>query len=251
VKIEPVLPNGCNTSVPEWGQNLGTVSFATNQEWTVGNQIWSDAVQTSVCSGRSPSAFEYGVEGNLVANCRSNPGQKGDFFTWCAVMRFADELCPSPWRVPTKEDFAELNLALGGEDEERYNSPAVRNRFLTDWGGTYNGRLFYSDLWHQGVNAAYWSQSDNDFAEVYNLFYCNAGWIDRTSHQGHYYSGAALRCVRDITITTSANTISSEKEKIIIGYFNILGQKLPKEPTNGLYIILYDDGTTKKVIVNN
>ncbi len=48
VKIQPILPSGCNTAMPEWGGSLGTVSFATNQEWIVGNKIWSDAVQTSI-----------------------------------------------------------------------------------------------------------------------------------------------------------------------------------------------------------
>lgn len=238
-----ILPNGCNTVTPMWGENLGTVSFATNQEWTIGNQIWSDAVQTSVCSGRSPSTFETGNSMNSCANCRSNPGQKGDFFSWCAIMRFADELCPSPWRVPTKDDFLELVLALDGEETERFNNTPVRNRLLNDWGGSYVSYIYNPAGMLQQSDAVYWTQSETN----HSLFFCSGGWIDRQSLEVPHNYGAALRCVRDNT-PASVNTISSEKEKTIIGYFNIFGQKLPKEPASGLFIILYDNGESAKRI---
>ena len=35
-------------------------------------------------------------------------------------------------------------------------------------------------------------------------------------------------------------------EKTLVSYYNIMGQKLSKEPESGLYILLYDDGTTEK-----
>ncbi len=235
-----ILSNGCNTITPMWGESLGTVSFATNQEWTVGNQIWSDAVQTSVCSGRSPNIFEIGNPTNCFANCRSNPGQKGDFFSWCAVMRFGDILCPYPWRVPTKDDFLELVLALDGEETERFQNTTVRNRLLNDWGGNYAGYIYMGDIIRQ-TNTVYWTQSETN----HSLFFCSGGWIDRQSYEVPHNMSAALRCVRD-NIPTSVNTISSEKEKTIIGYFNILGQKLPQKPTSGLFIILYDNGKSEK-----
>ena len=34
----------------------------------------------------------------------------------------------------------------------------------------------------------------------------------------------------------------------IIGYYTLLGQKLPQEPQKGIYIILYDNGKTEKVV---
>ena len=59
--------------------------------------------------------------------------------------------------------------------------------------------------------------------------------------------GHSIRCVKE-TIPTAVNNISSEKEKNILGYYNILGEKLPKEPASGIYIILYDNGITKKIV---
>ncbi len=246
VKIQPVLPNGCNTAMPEWGGSLGTVSFATNQEWIVGNKIWSDAVQTSICSGRSPSEFETGNSTNGCANCRSNPGQKGDFFSWCAVQRYAETLCPSPWRVPTKDDFLELVLVLDGEETERFKNTAVRNRLLNDWGGNYTGFIHPAlGVTMQNSNGFYWTQSDTN----HTLFFCTGGWIDREAYaDGYEHSiGAAVRCVRDAA-PTSVNTILPEKEKTIVGYFNMLGQKLPEEPTSGLFIILYNNGKVEKIV---
>ena len=40
----------------------------------------------------------------------------------------------------------------------------------------------------------------------------------------------------------------SDNQAVIVGYYNILGKKLTQEPESGMYIIQYDDGTTKKVI---
>jgi len=34
----------------------------------------------------------------------------------------------------------------------------------------------------------------------------------------------------------------------VAGYYNILGQKLPKEPESGIYIIMYDNGNSEKAI---
>jgi len=46
----------------------------------------------------------------------------------------------------------------------------------------------------------------------------------------------------------SNNYTILEVEKKIIGYYNFSGQKLDREPESGLYIILYDNNTSKKVI---
>jgi uncharacterized repeat protein (TIGR02543 family) len=51
---------------------------------------------------------------------------------------------------------------------------------------------------------------------------------------------------------TGIKDIKTETEHAkVVGYYNIMGQKLPKEPASGIFIVLYDDGTVKKVIVNN
>jgi len=47
---------------------------------------------------------------------------------------------------------------------------------------------------------------------------------------------------------TGISTVSLSKTAAIIGYCDLLGRKLQTEPTKGIYIILYDNGTAKKVM---
>ncbi|MCL2416463.1 MAG: hypothetical protein FWD02_00820 [Bacteroidales bacterium] len=156
---------GCNDNTPGWGASLGTVSFHTNQEWTIeGNgitQIWSDAVTARNCQ---KLIFDGGLRdwvepenSNLNADCRSNPGFPGDFFSWCAVVRFADQLCPYPWRVPTMRDFIALDIALGGTGVSQNNS-VHRDKYLNVWGGAFGASTHYPEV-NQGSSGSYWSQT--------------------------------------------------------------------------------------------
>ena len=132
------LPTGCNGNTPGWGASLGAITWGnvTNTNINSGtttitgtggrpNQIWSGAVFATACNKGNTTnsdAFDGGVAGSFNADCRQSlhtfnagiaNGITGDFFSWCAVMRFADQLCPSPWRVPTTEDIAILHQNLG------------------------------------------------------------------------------------------------------------------------------------------
>ena len=111
---------GCNKLTPGFGENLGTIAFATDSTWSIiGNghvQIWSDAITATNCQ---KTTFDGGMKNNLNADCRSNSGFRGDLFSWCVVYRFADQLCPSPWRVPTVQDFINLDIAMGGNGLHR------------------------------------------------------------------------------------------------------------------------------------
>jgi len=48
--------------------------------------------------------------------------------------------------------------------------------------------------------------------------------------------------------TTGIKEVSPDLQANPIGYFTILGQRLPQEPAKGLYIILYDNGKAVKVM---
>jgi len=47
---------------------------------------------------------------------------------------------------------------------------------------------------------------------------------------------------------TSINNVVSTDAVNVIGYYNVFGEKLSKEPENGFYIIMYDNGKTVKMI---
>ncbi|MCL2682000.1 MAG: fibrobacter succinogenes major paralogous domain-containing protein [Bacteroidales bacterium] len=183
-----------------WPTSLGNASFASNKTWTISNgtitQIWSDAVQTVDCSNKT--IFDGGLSALYNIDCRSNPGQKGDLFSWRAVSELKDELCPEGWRVPTIQDFIDLDIALGGTGQNRYGQNYVQfitDNYLNRWGGTYGGEcnsggtLDGQDSW-----TSYWSQSEG-YWDGYCLHFGTGGVVNPGDWYFKNY-GFALRCVR-------------------------------------------------------
>ena|GEM_PF-4155483 len=139
---------GCNINKPGFGWDLGVVDRGGERTITRTvfgrnfTQTWSYPVTASNCQ---KEAFDGGSRTSLNADCRSNPsGFRGDFFSWCAVMRYAEVLCPYPWRVPTVEDFMRLSNALCGNEEGSYfifpqRRQSCHSAFFRDWGGLHHG----------------------------------------------------------------------------------------------------------------
>jgi len=184
----------CNdTLLPGWGSSFDSVSFASTQTWQVGSQIWSDAVQATNCD---KTTFNGGSSGNFRSDCRSNPDYPGDLFSWCAVVRFGDVLCPAPWRVPTRQDFMNLDRALGGTGLNNQNDSTLRNKYLNDWGGVYSGISSSNGVRNgQGIFTLYWSQMEFDALDAYSLRFNRSGNVvpQRWSIKS---GGHSLRCVR-------------------------------------------------------
>jgi len=194
-----LVATGCNTNTPGWGSSLGTVTRGT-QEWTISDhgitQIWSDAVTAINCQ---KTTFNGGTltPVNFNADCRSNPDYPGDLFSWCAVVRFQDQLCPAPWRVPTMQDFIDLDIALGGNGNNRTIAIPrfVADNYITRWGGRFGGYCNSSgSLLHQGNLGNYWSQTEFDTTTGRFLLFLT-GYV---SPQDWNYktNGYAVRCVR-------------------------------------------------------
>jgi len=190
---------GCNTNTPGWGNNLGRVSFVSNQTWTIGNQTWSDAVTATACQ---KTAFNIGNPrtGNYSADCRSNPEHRGDLFSWCAVTCFANQLCPYPWRVPTRDDFIALDQALGGSGKNRCCFVQfVTDNYINRWGGVFGGISNPGGSFSsQGLWGVYWSLSERNIYFGYILKFDTVGNAN-PQLSWRKYLGLALRCVRTIT----------------------------------------------------
>ncbi|MCL2416794.1 MAG: Ig-like domain-containing protein [Bacteroidales bacterium] len=188
----------CNSNTPGWGESLGTVTRGT-QEWIIEghgiSQIWSDAVTATACVNRT-TEFRGGTTDNFNADCRSNPDLPGDFFSWCAVVRFADQLCPYPWRVPTTQDFRDLDIAMGSNGNSRTDLAFVNANYITRWGGRFGGfSRSGGTLWHQGVWGLYWAQSEHDATVGRNLTFGMNGVVGPQSW-GLKDISAPVRCVR-------------------------------------------------------
>ncbi|MCL2412933.1 MAG: fibrobacter succinogenes major paralogous domain-containing protein [Bacteroidales bacterium] len=190
-----------------WPTALGNASFATDNIWTIsGNgiiQIWSDAVQTDLCSNKT--TFDGGDHERSVfhISCRSNPDFPGDLFSWQAVYELRNELCPYPWRVPTVQDFIDLDIALGGTGESRLGTSSdiatpefVFNNYITGWGGAFGGLVLPDASLHsQGLSGTYWSQTEHNTIVGLRLGFSMEGHV--TPHNGSFKDrGFSLRCVR-------------------------------------------------------
>ncbi|MCL2414468.1 MAG: Ig-like domain-containing protein [Bacteroidales bacterium] len=181
-----------------WATSLGRASFATSQIWEISNdsisQIWSDAVQTDSC--RHKMAFSGWSAGTYNVDCRSNPDQRGTLFSWQAVYELKEELCPYPWRVPTREDFRDLDIAMGGTGAFRTDPGFVNTNYINLWGGTFGGACNTSGaLFSQGTWAYYWSQSSDSADGGFLLRFSSTGTIN-PQHWGSKFNGFSLRCVQ-------------------------------------------------------
>jgi uncharacterized protein (TIGR02145 family) len=214
------VSNGCNLLTPGWGnQGLGSITFRSGTTWTITNgainQVWSDAVMANACRGKT--AYTGGVSPNFNADCRENPGY-GDYFSWCAVKRYGNELCPSPWRIPDTADYGNLYRALGGNrttgmDQNNYELHIVDKLISTYatpdipagqyWAGALGGS--FSTVpgvctgngchYFVGSRGYYWSLSERDFNNGHSFFFEVSGTLAPQASASKH-SGYMLRCVQ-------------------------------------------------------
>jgi len=193
-------------TIPGWDTAFGRATFATDTTWTIISsdgtitQEWSDAVQTVDCSDKT-TYLGWDTLGYKV-DCRSNPDQKGDLFSWRAVSEFKDELCPEGWRVPTKEDFINLDKILGGNGENR-NAPSyiqfITDNYIARWGGAFGNFCHdWGTLNTQGILGAYWSQSEDsaDRGNSLNIRGTTTSGLIYPQGRDEKGYGYTVRCVR-------------------------------------------------------
>jgi uncharacterized protein (TIGR02145 family) len=189
----------CEVTV-DW---LGQAAFFTENVWNVGEQTWSDVVVASGClkedyDGGTINA-DFPQNSVFMPACRMNLQRNyGDLFSWQAVFQFRDRLCPEGWRVPTNEEFMQLDLSLGGTGGLQGDMD-ILDQYLNTWGAQYGGvadNEFKGALSNQGYCATYWSQSEYDAANGRRLVFCVGGEIDPNNYAGKDY-GMTLRCIKE------------------------------------------------------
>ncbi|MCL2028140.1 MAG: hypothetical protein FWG79_06600 [Bacteroidales bacterium] len=212
VVVYPPAPQGCNfVTASRNNVTITSADFATNRTWPVGDQIWSDAVISDQCAPRGNS-YNGGTSPSFNVDCRApTNGFNGHYFSWCAVMKFADILCPGDWRVPTTAEFLELHLTLG------HAAPATQTGSVSiiadtymgiigtggtggvteNHGGTWGGSRFaaYANGL-AGADSYYWSSSEYSAVAAFFLYY-SASIASPQSTFMNKIIGNALRCVRD------------------------------------------------------
>jgi len=218
VVAKPVVADNFSDAMPGWGPTLGTISFASDQTWTIGGLTWSDAVVAEVCVNRTTFNGGLAAEG-FRADCRNNRGIivtnlavwpwdpplydtthfdfAGSLFSFAAVYTFRKQLCPDGWRVPRQEDFEALYRALGSSNPV---DQASINRFLNDWGGDLVGNVSGAGVHpeQQLEQGSYWSVTEASATNGRRLLFGTQFGdltVNASSPLGKG-SGMTVRCVR-------------------------------------------------------
>ncbi len=202
---EPVAMDDCAVIVAAaW--EPGTVSFRSATTWVVGGQEWSDTV---LASGADKNTFT-GVSGNTYIPDGMRNGDFGHMFSWAAANEFGDELCPAPWRIPSKEDFVALDIALGGTGSNFQATSGQEDRYRNEWGLEWAGQAFNSMISGSGDNdrangALYWSKDSAGGPNGYALHIVDNHEMGGTPNPSISPNantlkqyGVLVRCVKDL-----------------------------------------------------
>jgi hypothetical protein len=147
---------------------------ASTKTWTFGNQTWSDAIQFPTCNKPNSKRDDF------VPYCSSETQDTKTryYYNWSYVAQVATELCPSPWRVPTVQDFKQL---------------FSKTKFNTVFSAWHDG--FWVIIDHEKSPAAqlYWSATPTKINEAYLI-----GLTDESNETVSFMKRvhAMLRCVK-------------------------------------------------------
>jgi hypothetical protein len=143
---------------------------ASTRTWVIKangvTQTWSDHINLPACN--KPDFYGNSKEGD----CRKNSPGYYYLYSWLYVIQHTKELCPSPWRVPSKSDFVVVASAT------------------TSWGNVRGGFVYDSGTYISS-NPWYWCTTliESDQAWFYDA--------DTQSVRSQYLNlGLGVRCVK-------------------------------------------------------
>jgi hypothetical protein len=172
---------GCNKN-NEKEENIETPPYAAStQTWTFGVQIWSDAIRIPECD---KSDF---IDSYTIPDCRSytDGSPTWYYYNWTYVNVNQAKMCPTPWRVPTREDY-ELLTRL-----------ATKQELSFAWGlsGLCEGDYMY----YLGTEANEWTATEAPYGEKNKYawsFRISANYDAPRITSDWMHMGYRVRCVR-------------------------------------------------------
>jgi uncharacterized protein (TIGR02145 family) len=172
--------------------NSANVRFTNDDTYTRNNRTFSAPVKIVGRAARSAFASS----NTTLVDYRdhtsdANTNYYGSWFTWCMVVTHADILCPSPWRVPTSEDFCQYANGSTANTNANYSITNGVDGWLV--GGNATG----SSTNRVGSIGYYWSSTPFDTDRSYQV-YLRSGYFNDFSPNavGLRSEGNSLRCVQ-------------------------------------------------------
>jgi uncharacterized protein (TIGR02145 family) len=169
-----------------------------SQEWTDPNwqQTWSGASSYVPVNCELSNNFVNGAPPRYsTSNLQAGSGY---LYNYACVIKEQHNLCPAPWRVPTLQDFIDLDRYFGGTGENRTSTSYqsfITEHYVNAWGGVYGGYGDGTSVSTKGTNMSFWTPTGAG-TNAYSLY------INFTSGgiYPQYYSyqryGFQVRCVR-------------------------------------------------------
>jgi uncharacterized protein (TIGR02145 family) len=171
--------------------------YSGTRTWTVGAQTWSGAISHPVVGCTQSTDFGT-TNPPTTAYYRSEELEdcSGYLYNWKCVNEQKLNMCPSPWRVPTRDDFVALDIAMGGTGSARPMTLQEANEtYVEPWGACMSGIGDVDIIWAAGTGFYYWSQTGSSsnanyarFAEGNGNANFGGGNVQRL--------GCQVRCVR-------------------------------------------------------
>jgi hypothetical protein len=160
--------------------NASDVEFISETTYSRNTITLSAPVKITV----SKTNFDGGSSPTFKADYRDHiygTNTYGSWFSWCMVVQYGNVLCPSPWKVPSKDDF----VTYAGSDTDIKSG-------VDGWQlGGYAADGSTGDLNSHGY---YWSSTLIDVNQAYAA-HVYGGWFEPQDYRNRY-GGFQLRCVK-------------------------------------------------------
>jgi uncharacterized protein (TIGR02145 family) len=203
ITIRSYIKEDVTATVTITAEPMGAISFLSANTYSVGTQVWSDAVVAAAAAGRQSVNYNGGSATNPLTDILpAGTSGGGTLFSWAVANRWGDKVCSGEWRMPTNSDYLDLSRTIGGSKhvDGGYVDATTLAAFKTQWnqiyGGHRAGTASYSGL---GTIATYWAsnQSASDKGYLMYLATNNNIYPNSTANAAYKYYAHQIRCIKN------------------------------------------------------